>query len=47
MKKTVTLFILQIIWLVSVLYKFVVKGISNQNCEIKFLKYLTNMAIVS
>ena len=47
MKKPVILFVLQIIWLVSVLYKFLVKGISDQNCEMKFLKYLTNIAIVS
>ena len=47
MKKPVILFVLQIIWLVSVLYKFLVKGISDQNCEIQFLKYLTNIAIVS
>ena len=46
MKKPVILFVLQIIWLVSVLYKFVVKGISDQNCEMQFLKYLTNIAIV-
>ena len=47
MKKPVILFVLQIIWLVSVLYKFAVKGISDQNSEIRFVKYLTNIAIVS
>ena len=46
MKKPVILFVLQIIWLVSVLYKFLVEGISDQNCQIQFLKYLTNIAIV-
>ena len=45
MEKPLILFVLQIIWLVSVLYKFLQKGISDK--RLQFLKYLTNIAFIS
>ena len=45
MEKSVILFVLQIIWLVSVLYKFLKKRISDK--RFKFLKYLINIAFIS
>ena len=37
MKKPVILFVLKIIWLVSVLYEFLLKGIFDENCDYKTL----------
>ena len=42
MKKPVILFVLKIIWLLSDLHKFLLKGISGQNYDYKTLSRVTN-----